>query len=80
MTELSKINLEKLKNVNTILLDLKNNHNKKMTTSEKNNVLRKVDIIKDREYILSVLKKSETEESYTFEESYKYGMDYISKL
>ena len=36
------------------------------------NLLKKVDIIEDREYILSELKKSESEKSYSFEDSYKY--------
>jgi hypothetical protein len=36
------------------------------------NILKKVDIIKDRDYIISELKKSEKEKSYSFEESYKY--------
>jgi hypothetical protein len=48
--------------------------------TKKNNLLKNVDIIKDREYILSELKKSETEKSYSFEESYKYGIDYINNL
>jgi len=51
-----------------------------MTVATKDNILREVDIIKDREYILSELKKSESEKSYSFEESYKYGMDYINNL
>jgi hypothetical protein len=38
----------------------------------KKTILREVDIIKDRDYILSELKKSESEKSYTFEESYEY--------
>ena len=41
------------------------------STKEKN-FLRKVDIIKDKDYILSELKKSESEKGYSFEESYKY--------
>ena len=44
------------------------------------NLLRKVDIIKDREYILSELKKRESEKGYSFEESYKYWIDYINNL
>ena len=48
--------------------------------TEKKDILREVDIINDREYILSELKKSESEKSYSFEESYKYGMDYINNL
>ena len=39
---------------------------------DKKSLLKKVDIIKDRDYIISELKKSETEKGYSFEESYKY--------
>ncbi len=43
-------------------------------------VLKCVDIIKDREYILQELKKSETEKGYTLEESYAYWKKYIDNL
>ena len=44
------------------------------------NLLRKVDIIKDKEYILSELKKSESEKGYSFEESYKYNLEKLNEL
>lgn len=50
------------------------------TILDKNHTLREVDIIDDRDYILEALKKSETEKSYSFEESYKYWMDFINNL
>lgn len=46
----------------------------------KNNILKNIDIIKDKEYILSELKKSESEKSYSFEESYEYWLLYINNL
>ena len=50
------------------------------TIDEKKNLLREVDIIKDREYILSELKKSESEKSYSFEESYEYNLARLNKM
>jgi len=47
---------------------------------EKKNLLREVDLIKDKEYILEELRKSETEKGYSFEESYEYWMNYINNL
>ena len=46
----------------------------------KNNVLKKVDIIKDREYILQKLKESEDELWYSFEESYKINLQKLKNL
>ncbi len=43
-------------------------------------VLKCVDIIKDREFILRELEKSETEKGYTLEESYAYWKKYIHNL
>ena len=43
-----------------------------VTIDKKSNLLREVDIVKDREYILSELEKSKSEKSYSFEDSYKY--------
>ncbi len=51
-----------------------------MITEKKENLLREVDVIKDRKYILSELKKSESEKSYSFEESYEYWLKYINNL
>jgi len=48
--------------------------------STKSNLLREVDIIKDREYILSELKKSESEKSYSFEESYNLNLERLNNL
>ncbi len=42
------------------------------TISKDENILREVDIIRDREYILNELRESESEKSYSFEDSYKY--------
>ena len=47
---------------------------------EKKWILREVDIIKDRDYILEELKKSEFEKSYSFEESYNMNLDKLNKL
>ncbi|MDP2090538.1 MAG: hypothetical protein Q8K30_02970 [Candidatus Gracilibacteria bacterium] len=47
---------------------------------EKRNLLKEVDIINDREYILSELKKSESEKSYSFEESYEYNLARLNKM
>lgn len=46
----------------------------------KSNLLMEVDIIKDREYIISELKKSESEKIYSFEESYKYNLERLNNL
>ena len=43
-------------------------------------ILKEVDLIKDREYILEELKKSEIEKEYSFEESYEYWMNFINNL
>lgn len=51
-----------------------------MITEKKENLLREVDVIKDREYILSELEKSESEKSYSFEESYKLNIKRLSDL
>jgi hypothetical protein len=51
-----------------------------MITEKKNDLLREVDVIRDREYILSELKKSESEKSYSFEESYKLNIKRLSDL
>lgn len=48
--------------------------------TDKSNLLRDVDIIKDREYILSELKKSESEKSYSFEESYNGNLERLNNL
>jgi len=50
------------------------------TIIQKSNLLRDVDIINDREYILSELKKSETEKSYSFEDSYNNNLDRLNNL
>lgn len=50
------------------------------TITDNRGVLREIDIINDREYILSELKKSESEKSYSFEESYNYWLNYINNL
>ncbi len=42
--------------------------------------LKEVDVIKDREYILSELKKSEFEKSYSLEESYKKNLARLYNL
>ena len=47
---------------------------------KKSDILREVDIIKDREYILSELKKSESEKSYSFEESYRSNLERLNNL
>jgi len=35
-------------------------------------ILSDIDIVKDKDYIISELKKSEVEKSYSFEDSYNY--------
>ncbi len=50
------------------------------STNKKNNLLREVDIIKDRDYILSELKKSENEKSYSFEDSYNFNLERLNNL
>ncbi len=43
-------------------------------------ILKKLDIVKDREYILSELKKSESEKSYGFKESYNNNLERLNNL
>lgn len=50
------------------------------TNKSTKNILKEIDIIKDRDYVLSELKKSELEKSYWFEESYKLNMTRLSNL
>ncbi len=50
------------------------------TVSKDSNLLREVDIIKDREYILSELKKSENEKTYSFEDSYNINLAKLNNL
>jgi len=42
--------------------------------------LKEINIIRDKNYIIQELKDSESEKSYSFENSYKFWIDYISKL
>lgn len=43
-------------------------------------LLKKVDLIRDREYILQKLEESENQKSYTLEESYRIVMEHLDEL
>jgi len=47
---------------------------------EKKELLREVDIIKDRDYILEELEKSKSEKGYSFEESYNMNLEKLNNL
>lgn len=43
-------------------------------------MLQEVDIVKDMDFIMEDLVKAELEEEFSFEESYKYWLDFINNL
>lgn len=43
-------------------------------------LLKEVDLIRDREYILQKLEESENQKSYTLEESYRLVMEHLDEL
>ena len=51
-----------------------------MTTIQIPKVLREIDIIKDREYILSELEKSENEPTTPLKQAYLEWIEYINNL
>ena len=51
-----------------------------MDTKQIPRALREVDIIKDRDYILSELKKSESEKTTPIEEAYLEWIEHINNL